>query len=32
MNGQMNGKKSYIKPEEVIVNDLIKALETGVNP
>ena len=32
MNGRMNGKKTYPKPEEVIVNDLIKALENGVNP
>ena len=32
MNGRMNGKKDYVKPEEVIVNDLIKALESGVNP
>ena len=32
LNGKksMNGKKSYLKPEEVIVNDLIKALEDGV--
>ena len=27
MNGRMNGKKSYVKPEELIVNELIKALE-----
>ena len=33
MNGRMNGKKAdYVKPEEVIVNDLIRALESGVNP
>ena len=32
MNGRMNGKKDYVKPEEVIVNDLIRALESGVNP
>ena len=31
MNGKMNGKKSYPKPEEVIVNDLIEALENGVS-
>jgi len=30
MNGRMNGKKSYVKPEELIVNELIKALEDGV--
>ena len=30
MNGRMNAKKSYVKPEEVIVNELIKALEDGV--
>ena len=30
MNGRMNGKKSYVKPEELIVNELIKALEEGV--
>ena len=33
LNGRMNGKKAdYVKPEEVIVNDLIRALESGVNP
>ena len=32
MNVKMNGKKSYPKPEEVIVNDLIEALENGVSP
>ena len=26
----MNGKKSYVKPEELIVNELIRALEDGV--
>ena len=30
MNGRMNGKKSYVKPEELIVNELIRALEDGV--
>ena len=30
MNGRMNGKKSYVKPEEVIVNDLIKALNQSI--
>ena len=32
MNVKLNGKKSYPKPEEVIVNDLIEALENGVSP
>ena len=32
MNVKMNAKKSYPKPEEVIVNDLIEALENGVSP
>tara|TARA_B100002019_G_C21259603_1_gene595924 strand:+ start:1560 stop:2474 length:915 start_codon:yes stop_codon:yes gene_type:complete len=31
MNVKMNAKKSYPKPEEVIVNDLIEALENGVS-
>ena len=30
MSGRMNGKKSYVKPEELIVNELIRALEDGV--
>ena len=30
LNGRMNAKKSYVKPEELIVNELIKALEDGV--
>ena len=30
LNGRMNGKKSYVKPEELIVNELIRALEDGV--
>ena len=30
MSGRMNAKKSYVKPEELIVNELIKALEAGV--
>ena len=29
MNGRMNGKKDYVKPEELIVNELIQALESG---
>ena len=29
MNGRMNGKKEYVKPEELIVNELIQALESG---
>ena len=30
MNGRMNGKKAdYVKPEQVIVNELIQALESG---
>ena len=29
MNARMNAKKSYVKPEEVIVNELIEALESG---
>ena len=29
MNGRMNGKKAdYVKPEELIVNELIQALES----
>ena len=28
MNGRMNGKKDYVKPEELIVNELIQALES----
>ena len=32
MNSRRNGKKTYPKPEEIIVNDLIKALESGVSP
>ena len=30
MSGRMNAKKSYVKPEELIVNELIRALEDGV--
>ena len=30
LNGRMNAKKSYVKPEELIVNELIRALEDGV--
>ena len=26
MNGRMNGKKSQVKPEELIVNELMKRL------
>ena len=29
MNGRMNAKKDYVKPEELIVNELIQALESG---
>ena len=29
MNGHMNGKKSQVKPEELIVNELIQAIESG---
>ena len=29
MNGRMNGKKSQVKPEELIVNELIQAIESG---
>ena len=30
LNGRMNGKKAdYVKPEQVIVNELIQALESG---
>ena len=29
MNGRMNGKKSQVKPEELIVNELIEAIESG---
>ena len=29
MNGRMNGKKSHVKPEELIVNELIQAIESG---
>ena len=29
MNGRMNAKKSQIKPEELIVNELIQAIESG---
>ena len=32
MNGRKAAKKTYPKPEEIIVNDLIKALESGVSP
>ena len=33
MNVKLNEKKPiYAKPEEVIVNDLIQALENGVSP
>ena len=33
MNAKINAKKGiYTKPEEVIVNDLIEALENGVSP
>ena len=27
MNARMNAKKDYVKPEQVIVNELIEALE-----
>ena len=29
LNGRMNAKKDYVKPEQVIVNELIQALESG---
>ena len=29
MNGRMKAKKDYVKPEELIVNELIQALESG---
>ncbi len=29
MNARMNAKKDYVKPEELIVNELIQALESG---
>jgi len=29
LNGRMNAKKDYVKPEELIVNELIEALESG---
>ena len=29
MNGRMNGKKSQVNPEELIVNELIQAIESG---
>ena len=29
MNGRINAKKDYVKPEELIVNELIEALESG---
>ena len=29
MNGRMNAKKSQVKPEELIVNELIEAIESG---
>ena len=30
MNGRMHGKKAdYVKPEQVSVNELIQALESG---
>ena len=29
LNGRMKGKKDYVKPEQVIVNELIEALESG---
>jgi len=29
MSGRMNGKKSQVKPEELIVNELIEAIESG---
>ena len=29
LNGRMKAKKDYVKPEELIVNELIQALESG---
>ena len=29
LNGRMKTKKDYVKPEELIVNELIQALESG---
>lgn len=29
LNVRMNGKKDYVKPEQVIVNELIEAIESG---